>query len=132
MDLEEITKRLNKLAYRSKPEFAADLDLIWNNWLKYNASPVHPLRPNAIAMKEQTHTLLDSIPDIVTGPSASETPMPATPVTSVHPRSPDNKGQIGGEQKATNAQLVQTTLPTSQGLAVNSSSLLDNSGMVCV
>ncbi|KAH8812429.1 Bromodomain-containing protein, partial [Xylogone sp. PMI_703] len=37
MDFGTMTKKLKELRYKSKAEFVADLDLIWNNCLKYNS-----------------------------------------------------------------------------------------------
>jgi transcriptional activator SPT7 len=70
MDLGSMTKKLKTLAYKSKAEFVADLDLIWGNCLKYNGDIAHPLRRNANAMRKEAEKLVPLIPDIVIRPRA--------------------------------------------------------------
>ncbi|KAI9677777.1 MAG: Transcriptional activator spt7 [Trizodia sp. TS-e1964] len=65
MDLGAMTKKLKTIAYKSKKEFVDDLNLIWNNCLKYNGDKNHPLRKNAASMKKETDKLIPLIPDIV-------------------------------------------------------------------
>lgn len=65
-----MTKKLKTLVYKSKAEFTADLDLIWNNCLKYNADIAHPLRRNANSMRKEAEKLIPLIPDIVIRPRA--------------------------------------------------------------
>ena len=65
-----MTKKLKTLTYKSKKEFVDDLDLIWNNCLKYNAEPVHPLRRNANSMRKEAEKLVPLIPDLVIRPRA--------------------------------------------------------------
>jgi transcriptional activator SPT7 len=70
MDLGTMTKKLKTLAYKSKAEFVHDLDLIWNNCLKYNDVLTHPLRRNANAMRKEAEKLVPLIPDLVIRPRA--------------------------------------------------------------
>ena len=65
MDLGTMTKKLKQLAYKSKKEFVDELNLIWANCLKYNASPEHFLRKHALYMRKETEKLVPLIPDIV-------------------------------------------------------------------
>jgi transcriptional activator SPT7 len=58
-------KKLKQHQYKSKKEFVDDLNLIWDNCLKYNADPSHFLRKHAKAMQKQTAQLEPLIPDIV-------------------------------------------------------------------
>lgn len=64
MDLGTVMKKLKNLQYKSKAEFVNDLNLIWDNCLKYNSDPSHYLRKHALAMKEATSKLVELIPDI--------------------------------------------------------------------
>ena len=59
-----MTKKLKTLAYRSKQDFVADLNLIWQNCLKYNANPEHFLRKKALFMRKETDKLVPLIPNI--------------------------------------------------------------------
>lgn len=70
MDLGTMTKKLKTLVYKSKAEFVTDLDLIWNNCLKYNDVLTHPLRRNANAMRKEAEKLVPLIPDLVIRPRA--------------------------------------------------------------
>ena len=60
-----MTKKLKTLAYRSKQDFVEDLNLIWQNCLKYNANPEHFLRKKALFMRKETEKLVPLIPNIV-------------------------------------------------------------------
>ena len=60
-----MTKKLKSYAYKSKEDFVSDLNLIWANCLKYNASPEHPLRKKALVMRKETEKLVPLIPNIV-------------------------------------------------------------------
>lgn len=42
MDLGTVLKKVKTRVYKTKAEFKADLDLIWDNCLLYNSSPVRP------------------------------------------------------------------------------------------
>ena len=64
MDLMTMLKKLKNLQYKSKQDFVDDLNLIWANCLKYNASPDHPLRRHALAMRKKTDQLVPLIPQI--------------------------------------------------------------------
>lgn len=44
MDLGTVLKKVKTRVYKTKAEFKADLDLIWDNCLLYNSSPVRPAR----------------------------------------------------------------------------------------
>ena len=64
MDLGAVTKKLKQLQYKSKDEFVKDLNLIWDNCMKYNANPGHFLRKHAQSMKEMSDRLIPLIPEI--------------------------------------------------------------------
>jgi transcriptional activator SPT7 len=70
MDLGTMTKKLKTLTYKSKAEFVADLNLIWDNCLKYNADIQHPLRRNANSMRKEAEKLVPLIPDLAIRPRA--------------------------------------------------------------
>ncbi|OAR02348.1 hypothetical protein LLEC1_03372 [Akanthomyces lecanii] len=65
MDLGTMTKRLKSLAYKSKSDFVADLNLIWDNCLKYNRDMSHPLRRMANGMRKEAEKLIPLIPNLV-------------------------------------------------------------------
>ncbi len=58
-------KKLRGTQYKSKAEFVSDLNLIWNNCLKYNANAEHFLRKKALAMRKEMEKLVPLIPNIV-------------------------------------------------------------------
>src|SRR5690606_3332007 len=60
-----MTKKLKTLAYKSKAEFVTDLNLIWDNCLKYNQDMNHPLRRMANGMRKEAEKLIPLIPDLV-------------------------------------------------------------------
>lgn len=60
-----MTKKLKTYQYKSKIEFVSDLNLIWANCLKYNASADHPVRKKALVMRKETEKLVPLIPNIV-------------------------------------------------------------------
>ncbi|KAF8444335.1 hypothetical protein BGX38DRAFT_713995 [Terfezia claveryi] len=64
MDLGTVLKKLKQLAYRSKAEFVADLDLIWQNCFTYNGDPNHYLRKHAKAMQKKMLEMIPLIPEI--------------------------------------------------------------------
>jgi transcriptional activator SPT7 len=64
MDLGTMTKKLKQLAYKSKTDFVADLNLIWDNCLKYNQDMNHPLRRMANGMRKEAEKLIPLIPDL--------------------------------------------------------------------
>lgn len=70
MDLGTMTKKLKNLAYKSKTEFVTDLNLIWDNCLKYNTEMTHPLRRLANNMRKEAEKLIPLIPDLVIRPRA--------------------------------------------------------------
>ena len=70
MDLGTMTKKLKTLAYKSKTEFVADLNLIWDNCLKYNADITHVLRRKANSMRKEAEKLVPLIPDLTVRPRA--------------------------------------------------------------
>lgn len=70
MDLGTMTKKLKSLVYKSKKEFVTDLDLIWENCLKYNGADKHPLRRNAENMRKEAAKLIPLIPDLIIRPRA--------------------------------------------------------------
>lgn len=60
-----MTKKLKSLTYKSKVEFVVDLNLIWDNCLKYNQDMNHPLRRLANGMRKEAEKLIPLIPDLV-------------------------------------------------------------------
>ncbi|KAK3376719.1 hypothetical protein B0T24DRAFT_226798 [Lasiosphaeria ovina] len=70
MDLGTMTKKLKGLQYKSKTEFVVDLNLIWDNCLKYNQEMNHPLRRLANAMRKEAEKLIPLIPDVFIRPRA--------------------------------------------------------------
>lgn len=59
-----MTKKLKSLSYKSKAEFVTDLNLIWDNCLKYNQDMNHPLRRMANGMRKEAEKLIPLIPDL--------------------------------------------------------------------
>lgn len=59
-----MTKKLKSLTYKSKTEFVTDLNLIWDNCLKYNQDMNHPLRRMANGMRKEAEKLIPLIPDL--------------------------------------------------------------------
>ncbi|KAK4218431.1 bromodomain-containing protein [Rhypophila decipiens] len=70
MDLGSMTKKLKSLHYKSKADFVADLNLIWDNCLRYNQDMGHPLRRMANGMRKEAEKLIPLIPDLVIRPRA--------------------------------------------------------------
>jgi transcriptional activator SPT7 len=70
MDLGTMTKKLKGLQYKSKADFVHDLNLIWDNCLKYNQDMGHPLRRMANGMRKEAEKLIPLIPDLVIRPRA--------------------------------------------------------------
>ncbi|POR35910.1 Transcriptional activator spt7 [Tolypocladium paradoxum] len=64
MDLGTMTKKLKSLTYKSKTEFVTDLNLVWDNCLKYNQDMNHPLRRMANGMRKEAEKLIPLIPDL--------------------------------------------------------------------
>ena len=60
-----MTKKLKALTYKSKADFVTDLNLIWDNCLKYNQDMNHPLRRMANGMRKEAEKLIPLIPDLV-------------------------------------------------------------------
>lgn len=65
MDLGTMTKKLKSLSFKSKTDFVTDLNLIWDNCLKYNQDMNHPLRRMANGMRKEAEKLIPLIPDLV-------------------------------------------------------------------
>ncbi|KAI1321405.1 bromodomain-containing protein [Xylariaceae sp. FL0255] len=70
MDLGSMTKKLKSLTYKSKSDFVADLNLIWDNCLRYNQDMSHPLRRMANGMRKEAEKLIPLIPDLTIRPRA--------------------------------------------------------------
>lgn len=64
MDLGSMTKKLKSLLYKSKTDFVTDLNLIWDNCLRYNQDMNHPLRRMANGMRKEAEKLIPLIPDL--------------------------------------------------------------------
>lgn len=60
-----MTKKLKSLSFKSKADFVADLNLIWDNCLKYNHDMNHPLRRMANGMRKEAEKLIPLIPNLV-------------------------------------------------------------------
>ncbi|QIX00157.1 hypothetical protein AMS68_005674 [Peltaster fructicola] len=65
MDIGTMLKKLKGLQYKSKKDFVDDLNLIWNNCLRYNSAPEHPFRKKALYMRKETDKITPLIPDVV-------------------------------------------------------------------
>lgn len=63
MDLGTMGRKVRGKQYRTKAEFIADLNLIWDNCLTYNAHPTHPLRRCANFLRKRTVILSEIIQD---------------------------------------------------------------------
>lgn len=59
-----MTKKLKSLTFKSKNDFVADLNLIWDNCLKYNHDMNHPLRRMANGMRKEAEKLIPLIPNL--------------------------------------------------------------------
>lgn len=59
-----MTKKIKSLTYKSKTDFVTDLNLIWDNCLKYNQDMNHPLRRMANGMRKEAEKLIPLIPDL--------------------------------------------------------------------
>jgi transcriptional activator SPT7 len=70
MDLGSMTKKLKSLTYKSKTDFVTDLNLIWDNCLRYNQDMNHPLRRMANGMRKEAEKLIPLIPDLAIRPRA--------------------------------------------------------------
>ncbi|KAH9905961.1 hypothetical protein F4778DRAFT_769796 [Xylariomycetidae sp. FL2044] len=70
MDMGNMTKKLKQLQYKSKAEFVFDLNLIWDNCLRYNQDLNSPLRRMANGMRKEAEKLIPLIPDLVIRPRA--------------------------------------------------------------
>ncbi|KAK7408286.1 Transcriptional activator spt7 [Neonectria punicea] len=70
MDLGSMTKKLKSLSYKSKADFVVDLNLIWDNCLKYNQDMNSPLRRMANGMRKEAEKLIPLIPDLTIRPRA--------------------------------------------------------------
>jgi transcriptional activator SPT7 len=70
MDLGSMTKKLKSLTYKSKTDFVSDLNLIWENCLRYNQDMNHPLRRMANGMRKEAEKLIPLIPDLAIRPRA--------------------------------------------------------------
>ncbi|KAI1636088.1 hypothetical protein F4809DRAFT_406423 [Biscogniauxia mediterranea] len=70
MDLGTMTKKLKSLTYKSKADFVTDLNLIWDNCLRYNQDMNHPLRRMANGMRKEAEKLIPLIPDLIIRPRA--------------------------------------------------------------
>nr|CDI55323.1 related to transcription regulator SPT7 [Melanopsichium pennsylvanicum 4] len=63
MDLGTMQKKVKSGQYKSKKQFAHDLNMIWDNCLLYNSDPMHPLRRNVQFMRKKANHLLEFISD---------------------------------------------------------------------
>lgn len=65
-----MTKKLKSLNYKSKSDFVIDLNLIWDNCLRYNQDMNHPLRRMANGMRKEAEKIIPLIPDLTIRPRA--------------------------------------------------------------
>jgi transcriptional activator SPT7 len=97
MDLQTMLKKVKSKQYKSKREFADDLDLIWSNCFTYNATEDHPLRQCAMRLKKKADRLLKNITDrkeridpplpaALSQPSHSASPVPMRPTATARPK----------------------------------------------
>lgn len=70
MDLGTMTKKLKQLQYKSKTDFVTDLNLIWDNCLRYNQNLNNHLPRLANGMRREADKLIPLIPDLVIRPRA--------------------------------------------------------------
>lgn len=70
MDLGTMTKKLKQLQYKSKADFVTDLNLIWDNCLRYNQNLNNHLPRLANGMRREADKLIPLIPDLVIRPRA--------------------------------------------------------------
>ncbi|KZT33790.1 hypothetical protein SISSUDRAFT_1027315 [Sistotremastrum suecicum HHB10207 ss-3] len=63
MDLSTMLKKVKQKSYKSKRDFADDLNLIWDNCFKYNVGVDHPLRLAASRLRSKANLILDRITD---------------------------------------------------------------------
>lgn len=70
MDLGTMTKKLKQLQYKSKADFVTDLNLIWDNCLRYNQALNNHLPRLANGMRREADKLIPLIPDLVIRPRA--------------------------------------------------------------
>ncbi|PSR90897.1 hypothetical protein BD289DRAFT_481439 [Coniella lustricola] len=70
MDLGTMTKKLKQLQYKSKADFVADLNLIWDNCLRYNQNLSNHLPRLANGMRREADKLIPLIPEIIVRPRA--------------------------------------------------------------
>ncbi|KAG1789577.1 hypothetical protein EV424DRAFT_1338564 [Suillus variegatus] len=85
MDLQSMLKKVKSKQYKSKREFADDLDLIWSNCFTYNATEDHPLRQCAMRLKKKADRLLKNITD---RKERIDPPLPAALSQPPHSASP--------------------------------------------
>ncbi|KIJ31276.1 hypothetical protein M422DRAFT_186180, partial [Sphaerobolus stellatus SS14] len=64
MDLGSMMKIVKARKYKSKQEFAADLDLIWKNCFQYNSGPVS-LFPSISRLFDSYHFRIMSYEDVL-------------------------------------------------------------------
>ncbi|KAL5638317.1 hypothetical protein ACGC1H_005114 [Rhizoctonia solani] len=83
MDLATMSKKVRTKQYRNKAEFIADLNLIWDNCLTYNAHPTHPLRRCANTLRKRTSILSEIIQD----PADRSAPLTLRKIPSLRRRS---------------------------------------------
>ncbi|KAG1726945.1 Bromodomain-containing protein, partial [Suillus paluster] len=97
MDLQSMLKKVKSKQYKSKREFADDLDLIWSNCFTYNATEDHPLRHCAMRLKKKADRLLQNItdrkeridpplPPALSLSSHSGSPVPTRPTAVARPK----------------------------------------------
>ncbi|KAK7736618.1 Transcriptional activator spt7 [Cytospora paraplurivora] len=70
MDLGTMTKKLKQLQYKSKADFVTDLNLIWDNCLRYNQNLSNNLPRMANGMRREADKLIPLIPDLIIRPRA--------------------------------------------------------------
>ncbi|KAG2158647.1 uncharacterized protein EDB93DRAFT_1245881 [Suillus bovinus] len=117
MDLQSMLKKVKSKQYKSKREFADDLDLIWSNCFTYNATEDHPLRQCAMRLKKKADRLLKNITDrkeridpplpaALSQPPNSASPVPMRPNAMARPKI---NGTTYTHRRSPSLTITQTT-----------------------
>ena len=144
MDLGTMQKKLRSGQYKTKAQFAHDLNLIWDNCFLYNASPQHPLRRNATFMRKKADHLLEFLSDkndtkdLISHwhPSTTSTPQPesemsapdtkpiaaaaptAATTTTAPPSTSSAATAVAAQTKAPETEIVRDDTPLPQRAAL--------------
>jgi transcriptional activator SPT7 len=118
MDLGSMQKKVKSGQYKTKKQFAHDLNLIWDNCLLYNSDPTHPLRRNVQFMRKKADHLLEFISDKSDVKSAlvqwglhDSKPTPASGAVNGHTTDAANAASGAQEPANGNAAAQQAEAP---------------------